>query len=263
MMKFAVNYSCNLIRLLDKDLIELDLIKCPDWEGMVEEAGKYKPVTIHFDLKTGLGACLNANLERLEAYLHKTPTPHVNTHLIAPRNFNPNNAQETRKLNQLWRDEINRLTQYFGNEHVVLEHFPYTPDNPQLHLAADPSTFSNVIKDTHCQFLLDLAHARITANTLDMDVKGYISRLPVERLRELHITGIKMFGGIMTDHFRMQKEDWDLLRWALDKIKKGYWPEPYVAAFEYGGVGDIFAWRSQYEVLENQVPILYEMIHSI
>lgn len=261
-MKFAVNFSNPLIQLIKEKTIEIDLIKCPDWEGMLKEARPYGPITIHYDLHTGLGDAVNLDLERIRCFKEQTQTPHINSHLVVPRNFNTNDPAELQKINKLWREEMGILVDYFGSDSVVLEHFPFTEATPHIKTATDPVIFSQVIDDTGCQFLLDLAHARITADTLGLDVRDYISQLPVERLKEMHITGVKQYGGILTDHFEMDEKAWDLLDWALHQIRQGYWHEPSIVAFEYGGVGDVFVWRSNYDHLKSQVPRLMTMIHA-
>lgn len=261
-MKFAVNFSNPLIRLLKEQAVDIDLIKCPDWEGMLKEAKPYAPVTIHYDLKTGLGKILKIDLQRIRWFMEQTQTPHVNSHLVTPRNFNLNNTNEVNKINDLWLEEMKYLTDFFGTENVTLEHFPYTTAEPNIQLPTDTTVFSQVIKDTGCQLLLDLAHAQITADTLGIDAKEYISALPLDRLTEMHITGIKRHGGILTDHFEMDEGSWKILSWALQNIRKGYWQEPKIVAFEYGGVGDVFVWRTNYDHLKNQIPRLMAMIHD-
>jgi uncharacterized protein (UPF0276 family) len=262
MMKFAVNYSNPLIRLIKEKAIEIDLIKCPDWEGMLKEARPYGPITIHYDIHIGTGEIQILDLDRVRCFMKQTATPHVNAHLVTPRNFNPNDSAEFNKINLLWREELAFLVESFGAENVTLEHYPYTTATPYLRTATDPSIFSQVVQDTGCQFLLDLAHAQITADTLGVDAKDDITSLPLERLTEVHITGIKMHGGILTDHFEMDDGSWDILAWALDNIKTGDWPKPRVVAFEYGGVGDTFVWRTDYNHLKDQIPQLMDMVHA-
>ena len=154
------------------------------------------------------------------------------------------------------------MTAYFGAEKVALEHFPYTQAMPHIRFAADSEVFSKVIEETGCMLLLDLAHARITADTLGIDVRDYIASFPLDRLVELHITGIRNYGGILTDHFGMADEDWALLYWVLEQIKAGKWRKPEIVAFEYGGVGEVFVWRTDINVLRNQVPKLYNAVHQ-
>jgi uncharacterized protein len=262
-MKFAVNYSAPLVRLLDEGAIQIDLIKCPDWEGMLDEAKAHGDITIHFDLEVGLGNTFQADFSRIQALMQSTYTPHVNTHLVTPRQFNPDNTHEMDQINALWREEIQLMTEQLGPSAVALEHHPYTHANPNIRPAADPQVFSQVIQDTGCMLLLDLAHAKITAHTLGIDVRNYIHALPLDRLVEMHITGIKTHSGVLTDHFELGEEDWTTLAWALDQIHTGAWRSPEIVAFEYGGIGSTFVWRTDPDVLQSQVPILYGMVTNV
>jgi len=262
-MKFAVNYSLPLVQLIKQNAIELDLIKCPDWEGMLEEAQPFGDITIHFDLAVGLGETFNVNFSRLKALKERTCTPHFNTHLNAPRQFQPESHQNLKNIVDLWRKEIELMANHLGADQIVLEHLPYNPSFPHLVQAADPEIFSKVIYNTGCKLLLDLAHARITANTMAIDVRDYIEALPLERVAEIHITGVKLFSGELTDHFELGKEDWAVFDWALQQIKKGAWRTPEIIAFEYGGVGRPFAWRTDPAVLGTQVLQISKKIKDI
>jgi uncharacterized protein (UPF0276 family) len=261
-MKFAVNYSEPLIRLLNEGIVETDLIKCPDWDNLLAAAKPYRPITIHFDLEVGLGNTFEANFDRIKTLKDSTFTPHVNTHLVGPKTLNPNDQDELKKINILWREEIQWMINHLGAENVALEHYPYTESTPNILPAVNSKIFSQVILDTDCMFLLDLAHARITAETLKINPKDYIESLPLDRLVELHVTGIKNHQGVLTDHFEMSDEDWELLEWALNEINSGQWKKPKVVAFEYGGIGPNFAWRNEYDVLRKQLPRLYKMVHN-
>jgi uncharacterized protein len=259
-MKFAVNYSLPLIRLLRAGSISIDLIKCPDWEGLVREAQAYGEITIHFDLEVGLGNTFQADFSRIKALMESTFTPHVNTHLVTPRQFDLHSRDERRQISTLWRDEIQLMIDHLGADAVAIEHHPYTAANPNIQPAANTEIFSQVLHDTGCMLLLDLAHARITADTLGVDVRDYISAMPIDRLVEMHITGIKTHSGVLTDHFELQGEDWLTFKWALDEIQAGKWRKPEIVAFEYGGIGQTFVWRTDEKVLKTQVPILSEMV---
>lgn len=262
MMKFAVNYSHPLIDLIQAGEIKVDLIKCPDWEDMLKDADPFGPITIHFDLDVGLGNTFKVDFSRIEKLKVQSRTPHVNTHLVTPQSFNADELRDVTKINALWRQEIQLMIDHFGAESVALEHFPYTTATPHLRLATNSDIFSQVILDTNCMLLLDLAHARITANTLKIDVKDYIQSMPLDRLVEMHITGIKLHHGILTDHFELHDADWDIFYWALKEIKAGNWRKPQIVAFEYGGVGKTFIWRTNREVLHDQVPRLYDAVHN-
>ena len=262
-MKFAVNYSTPLRRLLKENAVQVDLIKCPDWEGMIAEAEQLGDVTLHYDLKAGLGATFEVDFTRIKSLKDRTQTPHVNTHLVTPESFDPEDGQALEEINQLWREEIGLMVEHLGKMDVALEQFPYTDATPNILTAADSTTFSQVVLDTGCQLLLDLAHASITSQSLGIKVQDYIEALPLDRLVELHITGIRPHNGILTDHFQMMPDDWRLFEWALDEIRAGNWKKPSVVAFEYGGIGAPFVWRTDYEFLKTQIPKLYDMVHNV
>jgi hypothetical protein len=261
-MKFAVNYSAPLVRLLTEGVVQTDLIKCPDWDGMVAEAQSLGEITIHFDLEAGLGNTFQADFSRIKSYLNNTFTPHVNTHLVTSQYFNPFSPDDLADVNHLWRREIQLMVDHLGAEWVALEHHPFTEANAHIRPATDTENFSQVIYDTGCMFLLDLAHAKITANTLEVDVKDYIRTLPVDRLVEMHITGVKLYNHVLTDHFELTQDDWVLFEWALGEIKAGRWRTPELVAFEYGGIGQTFVWRTDENVLRTQVPELYKMVKA-
>ena len=261
-MKLAVNYSSALIQLIESGALTVDLIKCPDWEGMLEEAQPFGEITIHFDLKAGLSQTFNTDLTRFEQLLNQTSTPHVNTHLVGPQHLDDTDSEQLSWLIALWREEISLLTHHFGADTVVLEHFPYTFNTPHLRLPSNPQVFSGIIQDTNCMLLLDLAHAKITADTLSMNVKDYIQSLPLDRLAEMHVTGVKRYAGVLTDHFGLSAEDWDLFNWAIQNIHHGKWRQPEIVAFEYGGAGNVFVWRTDKRILQEQVPRLYKTVHQ-
>jgi hypothetical protein len=62
------------------------------------------------------------------------------------------------------------------------------------------------------------------------------------------------------DHVSIQESDWHWLDWVLDRVHSGECGAPKLLAFEYGGVGEPFEWRSSAEVIIEQVPMLYKHI---
>ena len=50
-MKLAVNFSNPLVHQIKAKEIKVDLIKCPDWEGMLAEARPYGPSPSTFPSK--------------------------------------------------------------------------------------------------------------------------------------------------------------------------------------------------------------------
>ena len=49
----------------------------------------------------------------------------------------------------------------------------------------------------------------------------------------------------------------------IDRIAVGAWATPDIVAFEYGGVGEPFTWRSEAGVIERDVNRLNEMLKGL
>jgi hypothetical protein len=77
-------------------------------------------------------------------------------------------------------------------------------------------------------------------------------------IKELRFAGVlyNQFLGNWMDHVRITEEDWGWLEWVLEHIRTGVWSCPWMLAFEYGGVGEPFEWRSDPSVMVEQAPRL-------
>ncbi len=271
-MKLAVNYSPQAAELLQSGLIDIDLFKCPDWAGLLAEAGRVAPVYVHFPLTTG--ELRDADLDRVETLLNATDTPYVNVHLKATNQTFPNMALNTRDPHDIQQvtdwliTEVRRLTAHFGSERVIAENLIYRGHTlDTLRPAALPEVVSAVVRETGCGLLLDLSHARIAAHYLAVEEPGvalwdYLAAFPLHRLKELHLTGILFFEERVRDHFGFTPSDWKIVRRAFQHIRAGRWATPETVAFEYGGIGEIFEWRSETGVLQRDLNELRGLLDS-
>lgn len=266
MMKFALNYSPQAAALLREGRIEVDVFKCPDWPDLIAEARGYRPVYIHFPFQAGMSDPTTYDLEHLErvaALRADTDTPYINTH-ISPRPedlTDPNNADVL--VERVIRD-IMPLVERFGVDHVIAENIPFPETKRDMPpLCVDPGVITRIVRETGCGLLLDIGHARRTAEHFAIDPRRYMAQLPIDRLREIHITGLGYTAeGERIDHLPMREDDWDLLGWVLDNIRRGDWPEPWIVACEYGGIGKIFDWRSDPDVIAAQIPRMAAMVRE-
>jgi len=127
---------------------------------------------------------------------------------------------------------------------LLLENLPSFPNLAHIHIC-EPDFITEVIKDTGCGLLVDLAHARVSADMLGHDVHDYLLQLPLDRAVELHVSGPRRvsetdarrrarllnearsvahlfrFGddSLLDAHEPMQEEDYALLQWALERIR--------------------------------------------
>jgi hypothetical protein len=119
-----------------------------------------------------------------------------------------------------------------------------------------------IVAETGCGLLLDISHARISARHRGLDETAYLTGLPVERTRELHITGLHTVLGGWQDHLPMLPGDWPWVDKALENVKSRIWGSPWLLAFEYGGEGDWFSDHTDPVVIADQMPMLWGKIHD-
>jgi uncharacterized protein (UPF0276 family) len=269
-MKLALNYSHPAVELVQSGTIQIDLFKTPDWPELISAARLHRPVAVHFNLQAGQGQIANHSWDAIAAHLADTGTRYVNLHLTPTCEHFPNIPQESvapeheHHIVQAQVAEIEIVARRFGPQAVIVENIPYRgADCRWLRLAVEPGVICQVVRDTGCGLLLDISHARIAAHHLGMDACDYMSALPVDRLRELHFTGLQRINGRLQDHLEAQPEDWQALEWVLEQIRRGNWAQPHLLAFEYGGVGGFFSQYTEVRVIAGQVPKLYDLVHSI
>jgi uncharacterized protein (UPF0276 family) len=163
--------------------------------------------------------------------------------------------------------DVRAVSARFGPEMVIVENLPYRgPEGARLRLGQEPAFMRRLCAETGCGFLLDIAHARTAAHYLGIDERAYLSSLPVDRVRELHISGLHDdgAGAVRGEHMPLAEHDWELLAWCLDEIRRGgHWARPWVLAFEYGGIGPRAEGRSDAAVLAEQLPRFQAMVRSL
>ncbi len=268
-MQFAIQYSPETVQLIDDGQIIVDLIKCPDWENLVATAQKTRPVYVHFPLMAGRGT-ESIDWASIEKFLKTTNTRFVNMHLGPNTHDFPGMVLEA--TDTIWREQIVErmlldievVRTRFGVDKVILENVPHDP-SPRYaipRLAYDSDVIREVVYESGCGFLLDTAHAHIASIYLDQDPISYLSRMPGDKIRELHITGIVYDDEQQRwhDHFQLSENDWALAEYTFDQIRNNTWTQPEVVAFEYGGVGDKFAWRSETAVIAHDAPRIYNLM---
>ncbi len=269
-MKLAVNYSKETEELIQEGAIQVDMFKCPDFsDELIKQAESTKRSYIHFDLNAGSGQMGEVNWERIKYLKKNTNTPYINVHAVAYAKDFPNvdvlttDQTDIKKIIHAVVHDIEMLAEKVGAENIILENVICRGKGDyMMRPIIEPAVISEIIGQTGCGLLLDIAHAQMTSMCLGFDVKDYISQLPLEHLKELHITGIQYHDESrrLRDSMPMTEDDWNLASWSLKQIKAGNWPEPWVVAFEYGGVGPIFEWRTDKKVLAEQLPVLYNLV---
>jgi len=270
-MNLAINYSPQAALLLSEGKIQLDYFKCPDWPDLIAQAQQSRPAAVHFEIIASSGCLSQKDWSLVDRILDVTGTHYINLHLASNiKDFEGfdidyQEPSQRREIIDRLLTDVCALVNRFGPERVIAENIPYRgiPGHPILRPAGEPEVIREVVETSGCGLLLDISHARMSAHYLGMDEYEYMQRLPVKHLRELHFAGIHVIHGILRDHLSIQPQDWSALEWVLEKIRCGEWSTPWMLAFEYGGVGEIFEWRSDPQVIAEQVPRLYEMVKTV
>ena len=278
-MLLAINYSTEAAALCAEGRLDVDRFKCPDWPDMIAEAQELRSVAVHFTLKAGRGKTKKTDWEQVTRLARETGTPYINLHLeprpgdfsVAPAAANPPAAgmpvgttdpEHRQQVLERTLEDVWLAVRRLGAQRVIVENAPYRPTGNLLRPAAETEFITQVVEETGCGLLLDISHAIISAHHLGLSAEEYMSRLPVQRLRELHFAGVHNLDGWLQDHLPALPADWDVLGWVLQRIHSRAWPRPWLLAFEYGGVGEKFANRSEASVIEAQGRRLYQLVRE-
>jgi uncharacterized protein len=270
-MKFAINYSPQAEQLLHDGTIQVDVFKCPSWDDLVPRIHQSHPAYVHFGFMAGRNQLDDVDLDWVEQWLNTTDTRVINSHLVVCEDDFAKGESITvdAVIERVVRD-IEVFGKRFGNKRVIVENIPY-PDpgwnDGLLKEAVDPAVISQIVEQTGCGLLLDIAHAiRACEGLGETDIKGYLNAMPTHALRELHVVGILPdidANGVRQDHYELLESDWDMVEWSIAQIRDGKWNEPDVMAFEYGGVGPMFESRSKLSVIAEQGSRLYQLAQSV
>ena len=236
-----------------------------------------KPVAVHFTLNAGSGRLHETEWELVERLMQQTGTPYVNLHIDPLQKDFPGIPLDTTDpahvelVAERLVQDVGAVVEHFGAEKVIAENVTYYgPDDPKiatydktLRPGVLPEVINRLLDETGCGLLLDIPHARIASHYLGMDEREYLASLPVDRIKEMHVTGLHTLeDGYLQDHLPMLESDWPSLDWVLERIHSGEWAKPWMLSFEYGGVGKKFEWRSDPQVIAAQVPQLAQRLNG-
>jgi uncharacterized protein (UPF0276 family) len=161
-------------------------------------------------------------------YFKRANTPYVSTHIN--RSFEDPATEE--EVTERIKNNIQFLKDEFGMR-VILENVPYHPKKAYNKFMVMPEYIKKSVYENDCGFLFDIGHARAAAERLDIPFNEYVSRLPMDKLVEIHLAGSMKTksGGITPNHSKMHEEDYEFLEWAIQNC-----PTLETITFEYGPI---------------------------
>ncbi|MFC4452573.1 DUF692 family multinuclear iron-containing protein [Deinococcus sonorensis] len=220
-ISLAANGIPDLYAVLEQEeALPLDHIKCPlspQSRPEVERALALRPVLLH-----GWGpprySVTRPELpepELLRALSARSGTPHLSVHLDPAPALD--GALSEAELLRRVAAQAEQLRQLSGVP-LLLENMPWYPWRQKPGWGVDPAFIRRALEAAQAGLLLDLAHARVACWHLGQDVQEYLQQLPLERVREIHVSGPRLEqDGLRDRHQLLSEDDWALLAWTMER----------------------------------------------
>ncbi len=115
------------------------------------------------------------------------------------------------------RDNIRISRQIFGYyTPILVENINYLLTDA-YEIISDSEFIRDIIEENDIYLLLDIPHAAITAFNRKISFKEYLTKLPLDRCKQVHISGYSYNNGIAVDsHEVLQKDDWTTFKELLN-----------------------------------------------
>jgi hypothetical protein len=229
MIQLTAKLSDGLVELVHSGAVEIDGVEANPWLG-VQRVRAYRDQlpdwTFYFhhaDLATRL-AWMPGTGRLLREYVEATQTPWLSFHcaLLPPGYVRiamklgwylppPDPARAVKRL-------VAGVEKLRGLDlPLLLENMPSFPTRKYA-FETSVETISEILALTGADLLLDIAHARVVASVFGLDVHQYLGDLPLQKVRQIHVSGPRAKGGVLYDaHEVLEEEDYRLLAWVLER----------------------------------------------
>ena len=237
----TVNSSESLKQLHEEGFDCFDGIEVGPWfqpQEIVQLRERYAGKPFYFHLGNILSPVKKgkAFFNQLRQYLACTDTPWVSCHTeLLPRHvFYLGQHAGIRLPPPTSEKGIQQFTRALEQVKAASSPLPILLENMhslrgrQYDYAASPEIIAILLEQSNADFLLDIAHARVAAAFQHQEIHRYIERFPLNKLAQIHVSGVREINGHLQDaHESMQEEDYALLAWLLSISK------PQVVTLEY------------------------------
>ena len=286
-MKLAANISHPLLKMLCENPGTVDLIKLSRQSAIMEDLAlvdelpkeAQKPVLFHTFPRLGESdeEWNKIDWSSFNQLVEKYQCPHLSIHFdllkqdVGGRTEVTNDeARNIFKRRHEWLSQNVMRPLIYENS----DYWPITPDaetydldrNDRLPQAQMADFIRETLADLEAKMLLDLSHARCFCSVTGENVQDYLLKLPLEKVRELHLVGAreKECAGqkILVDcHYFLTDEDYRLLEWLLNQPR---FQNCQYLTLEYGGFGPGYENEklSSEAALREQLGYLGEICHK-
>lgn len=257
-MNIGCNWSKYLKELIEQEKVKIDYIKYGFYENFYEEfetMRAIKPILLHglgLNEDTGMKDIGVIDFKLLNKLIKECDSPHYGLHLAIKNS----DMGIERTEEDIFKHMSNQVKTFKENINVplILEN---TPDCPIDRTVFDhypyvmPEQIKRILVENEVGFLLDLTHAKITAQYRGWNVCDYLANLPLELIKEIHVNGSgRDSEGFPCDtHESMKEEDYELLKFVLSHSN------PEIVTLEYVGK----EWESDEVILKSLERQLYKL----
>lgn len=227
-MKIAINYLGEVINLIKENKIKLDYIKYPSisdtnlkeledimnennihmlFHGMVQKN--------HYSTNIASDTFVDdIDIKASKEAVKISKTPGLSMH-IGDSQEGYDNIHTKNELLEIIYKNIKYLKENFPNmDFYSLEN----KENPLNKVLIDPTFITDCINYTKCDFLLDISHAAIASKNIGMDFYEYLSKLPLDKIYEIHINGWEYDkNGNAISHIKINEEGYKALEYVLKR----------------------------------------------
>jgi uncharacterized protein len=246
MIQLAANDSSALRSLLTKVNPPVDYLKLPlkrELLSSLQLARVLRPVLLHgwgsAPYRAGMAEVPEA--ESLQALAAASGTPFISVHL----DVQPEDLERLTPGAALERvaESVERLRE-LTNLPILLENVAQYEWSERPSFVTDPNWISAALEISGAGFLLDLAHARVSAYHRHEHELEYLEALPLESITEIHLSAPRLeTDGLRDRHLPMQARDYELLERVLLRATS-----VKLLTLEYGGIPDVGHTRAGMEI---------------
>ncbi len=224
-MKLCVNYLREVKELIEEGKIDfIDYIKLFSISGDLTPFDwciTKKNVMFHgfvgeFSNVANKDFLKGRDVELQRDYFKRGNTPYISIHINRDRNEDENEEECAKTISE----NIKAIRKEFDMR-ILLENVPASDKRPYNKFLSNPEFITRVVNENNCEYLFDIGHARAAAEVLEIPFDEYVSRLPMDKLVEMHLAGSMRLkdGRLTANHSMLHEEDYEFIEKAVKKYK--------------------------------------------
>lgn len=197
-MKLVCNYLTELITLIKEEKVNVDYIKYPsvsysNIEELVNLRSKIDNKIIFHNSFSKNGDILNISddcfiemldIDKIKKALKIAGINGISIHLSDKKSEEENiNKTEDQII-----DTIIKNVEYIRKNFENLDFFSI--ENREYgSIFEKPEFITKIFENINCEFLIDISHCKGAADKLGYDLIGYMEKLPLSKVKEVHLNG--------------------------------------------------------------------------